>query len=237
MPPPLVLMYHYVEFPSPFSRVRGLYTTPASFDRQVKWLLRNHYTFATLEQVAPGDFENQPHKTVILTFDDGSASVFQAAFPVLRRYGIPAVIYPVISLLNRHDCVIRGSANAAPVSFLTPSQISCLAEAGLEVGSHLVSHTPVDELPDHTLREELAQSKVGLERISGKPVVSVAYPYGRYDNRAIRYAKELGFRYGLTTDQPVSREYRLFTIPRLPVKGSRWHHWHLFHRNLRRYEG
>jgi len=236
MPAPIILMYHYIERPSPLCCVRGLYTTPRRFEWQLKWLLRNRYTFSTFEKIPPDSYEDQPDKTVILTFDDGSVSVFRNGFPILQKFHIPAVIFPITSLIEKEELSIPGSANKAPVSFLSLVQIRLLSDAGWETGSHLVSHKPVTELNDQEISNELTQSKHILEQITGKPVITVAYPYGSYDQRILQMAKQAGFIYGVTTGQDPLGIFPLLELRRNNAKGTRWYHRFPFKRIFRIHE-
>ncbi|MFH1161523.1 MAG: polysaccharide deacetylase family protein [bacterium] len=136
-------------------------------------------------------------------------------------------------LSEKQDLIIPDSANKAPISFLSSGQIRYLADAGWEIGSHLVSHKSVIQLSDQDVRDELEQSKTQLEGISGKPVVTVAYPYGSYDERTLRMVREIGFHFGLTTDQPPLGNFPLLELPRNHVKGASWHHRFSFTRIFR----
>jgi peptidoglycan/xylan/chitin deacetylase (PgdA/CDA1 family) len=66
---------------------------------------------------------------------------------------------------------------------------------GHEIAVHSLTHPHLESLDDDTIRNELEQDKLNLERIFGKPVRGMAYPYGAYDDRVIRIAHETGLRY------------------------------------------
>src|SRR5450631_2232578 len=50
---------------------------------------------------------------------------------------------------------------------LTPSQMRGMQAAGMEIGSHTVSHPRFTRLPDDSARRELEDSRDGLEQILG----------------------------------------------------------------------
>ena len=224
----IILLYHHISRISPGTIIRGLYTTPNRFRWQINWLLSHGYTFTTFEKSDPGKVVDQSSKEVILTFDDGSVSVFKNGFPILDKLGIPAVVFPITSLIARQNAIIPSNSDRTPRSFLDVKQIRELADAGWEIGSHLQTHKPVTSLSDTELSMELAQSKVILEEICRKPVITVAYPYGIYDERTLKLAADNGYRFGLTTDHPSIGFNPLFQLQRIAVKGARWYHRYYF---------
>lgn len=84
-----ILMYHHVG-PKP-----GLVTLSSdTFIEQMTWLARagcKTVTAAELEGFYRG--EPLPHKSVMITFDDGYLNNWVYAFPVLKRLGLHAHIF------------------------------------------------------------------------------------------------------------------------------------------------
>src|SRR5437763_7783123 len=82
----LVLCYHAL---SPSWDV-DVSVTPEAFERQVNYLARSGWTFATFAQaiLAP-----PARRTVVVTFDDAFASVKSFAAPVLAKLGAPATVF------------------------------------------------------------------------------------------------------------------------------------------------
>ena len=106
-----------------------------------EWLRVNGYTPVSLDQVlAARSGEPLPNKPVLLTFDDGYASLYHEIFPLLRRFGYPAVIALVGRWLEAApgSQVIYGNASLKPREhFLEASQIIEMTESGLvEFASH-----------------------------------------------------------------------------------------------------
>jgi len=109
-----VLSYHDVSAPD-ISAAAGiptdaLYPDPAEpegvisagrLQRQLRYLKR-HYRFASLSQAAarlarPGALKED---LVAVTFDDGYAGNFEAAWPVLREEGVPATVFITTGFLD-----------------------------------------------------------------------------------------------------------------------------------------
>jgi peptidoglycan/xylan/chitin deacetylase (PgdA/CDA1 family) len=79
---------------------------------------------------------------------------------------------------------------------LTLSEIRRLLAAGMEIGSHTISHPKLSQLPAETSWREIASSRSDLEKALGVPVWSIAYPFGGTDSvssREMKMAEEAGY--------------------------------------------
>lgn len=66
---------------------------PAIFEEQIRFLRRS-YRIVSLDDVCRKlDAGGPPEQAVAITFDDGYRDLYNFAFPILRRYGVPATIY------------------------------------------------------------------------------------------------------------------------------------------------
>lgn len=99
---PKVLLYHACE-PAESDFTRGLRsnTTPADFDRHLAFL-RRYYRVVPLASLEGG---NPPERAVVITFDDGYASVRDHALPSLRRHGLPATVYLITGVVGNDALV------------------------------------------------------------------------------------------------------------------------------------
>jgi peptidoglycan/xylan/chitin deacetylase (PgdA/CDA1 family) len=102
---PLVLGYHrvveefgataHVEMPS-------MLTSSRMFERHLDCIGR-HFTFVSLDDIGAhvtgGRRFDKPVAAV--TFDDGYRDVYEHAFPILKRKGIPATVFVVTGLIGR----------------------------------------------------------------------------------------------------------------------------------------
>src|SRR5437870_1039201 len=92
-----ILMYHYIRYyDSPTDRVGSdLSVSPDDFRVQMDFLAANGYhpiDFNDLRGYLHGT-QVLPSRPVILTFDDGYADFFTAAYPVLAEHDFKAVSY------------------------------------------------------------------------------------------------------------------------------------------------
>lgn len=92
---------------------------PVAFEEQLKYLTHNGYRtlYGAEFQLAISGEIAIPPKSVVLTFDDGRASLWSVAFPLLQKYGfcaisfiIPGLIPEYATLAKTYDDYIAGEA-------------------------------------------------------------------------------------------------------------------------------
>lgn len=103
------------------------------------------------------------------------------------------------------------------------SEVREMAAAGIEFGSHTVSHPVLAQLDDEAIRQELAESRATIRAQTGQPVETIAYPIGKvgaYDDRVIETAKSCGYRLGVSYETGVNpaKDLDLFALRRLAVE-------------------
>lgn len=93
-----ILMYHRVvtgvELSSQFIQP-AMYVTSETFGRQVRFL-REHFDVLSMHELLSMWREkiwNPERRYCVITFDDGWLDNYMHAFPVLRRYDVPATIF------------------------------------------------------------------------------------------------------------------------------------------------
>jgi peptidoglycan/xylan/chitin deacetylase (PgdA/CDA1 family) len=88
------------------------------------------------------------------------------------------------------------------------------------IGAHTVTHPALAMIPEAESMAEMKRSKVTLEKKTGHPVESVAYPFGTENDagqREFSFAEICGFRTGLTTQTVPFVTQAPHSIPRLGV--------------------
>jgi peptidoglycan/xylan/chitin deacetylase (PgdA/CDA1 family) len=79
---------------------------------------------------------------------------------------------------------------------LSLPEVRRLLAAGMEIGSHTISHPKLSQLPAESSWKEIAESRSALEKALGVPVWSIAYPFGGTDSvstREMRMAEKAGY--------------------------------------------
>jgi peptidoglycan/xylan/chitin deacetylase (PgdA/CDA1 family) len=98
--------------------------------------------------------------------------------------------YPVESFVDPEviDAEIRG-IQASELGELS-------ASSWVTVGGHTRNHPFLTQCQDQDLRLELEESKAELEKLCGRPVKFMAYPFGDYDPRVLQYVHDAGYELG-----------------------------------------
>jgi peptidoglycan/xylan/chitin deacetylase (PgdA/CDA1 family) len=181
--------------------------TPQAFALQCAWLARNRRMLdldtAALQMDASGRL---PRRTGAITFDDGLASIFDLALPVLRRHRIPATVFLVTRTLIEEGQPVDwvDDPPALPLRTLTRDQVLEMRGDGVRFGSHSHAHRDLTTLGEAECERDLRDSRELLEDLIGGPVRHLAYPRGRHDERVRRAVARAGFTHGFTL--PESKE-------------------------------
>jgi peptidoglycan/xylan/chitin deacetylase (PgdA/CDA1 family) len=101
---------------------------------------------------------------------------------------------------------------------LDASEIRRLAEDGVEIGAHTVDHVRLPELGFDEALDQLKRSRVTLEDLVGKPVRTMAYPYGALNAETERAAALAGYEVACGCAGPAP--WRALSLPREPVFAS-----------------
>jgi len=214
---PVVLMYHRVCRDEAW-RPSAFVVTLTAFRRQMSWLARHGYYTPRVSDVL-SDGGRAPcvvGRPVVLTFDDGYADVLENAVPVLRAFGFTAAVFPVLDLERRFNHWDDAPELKGPL--LALDQLRDLEKAGLELGSHTVTHARLTRAGDDALAWELARSREVLAAIAARPLPVLAYPYGDVDGRVKEAARAAGYEAALAVNSgPLDWRADAFEIRRQRV--------------------
>lgn len=212
----LVLCYHAV---SP-TWTAGLSVTPEAFERQVSSLVRKGWAPATFAEVAR---EHPAGRTLVVTFDDAFASVKTHALPVLRRLGVRATLFAPTDYVSRQAPLAwsgldhwERTPDAAELTPMSWDDLRELADLGWEIGSHSCTHPMLTRLDDATLSTELTRSREECAQRLGRPVTTIAYPYGNCDERVCEFTRQAGYEAAAALSWP-SAEVDPFRHPRIGI--------------------
>lgn len=129
----------------------------------------------------------------------------------------------------RVDELARRSHVTPPTDLMMRSeQVRALADAGMTIGAHTVTHPILAKIPDDEAEREMRDSRERLESITGAPVSVFAYPNGRlgddYEPRHADIARRVGFQLALSTDPGMAQSHSdPFRLPRFgPWPEASW---------------
>ncbi|MFA5099399.1 MAG: polysaccharide deacetylase family protein [Candidatus Omnitrophota bacterium] len=202
-----IAMYHSVQPVVPEGN--RLIVSVKAFDRQMQFLKKNKYTVLSLEQAAVliSGKKKMPPRAIVLTFDDGYADNYEYAFPILKKYGLPATIFLVVNDIGKPDKLNR-------------EQIRQMQDSGLiSFGSHSMNHPFLECITDNVeLVKEINGSKSELESLLGRTVATFSYPCGRLNKDVRQRVVNAGYRSAVATNpgKTISND-DVFALKRLRI--------------------
>lgn len=222
-----ILTYHRIashvpNLPAPLHNVE-----PNRFREQLTGLLERGFQFWPLAKAMAYHESGTPipPKTTVVTFDDGFATTFAKAYPILRELAIPASVFVTTAYLDSDDpfpfdawgiahrnCVPRELYRSLSIRECLDMHRSGVVQIGVHTHTHADYRGFPDEFgADVRMSIEVVQSRFGI----GLP--PFAFPFGSvHDGFAspslVDEARRSGVTCALTTDptlvQPGSDRFR-----------------------------
>ncbi len=170
-----ILMYHSIaeENESGINPYFRIATSPSAFAAQMECLHRNGFAACSLaESIAQRESPGPcPHRSVVITFDDGYRNFYQDAFPILNRYGFSATVFLPTAYIGESSLRFSGRP------CMTWQEVRELHRQGIRFGSHTVTHPQLSSLNKEEMEREIGDSKLTIEDKLGCVVESFAYPF------------------------------------------------------------
>jgi peptidoglycan/xylan/chitin deacetylase (PgdA/CDA1 family) len=171
----------------------GTWTTPRRFFAYIDHLQTLGYRFVGmddyLDSITSGRWNE---REILVTFDDGYAELHQVVLPGLEARGIPFHVFLVTDFIGK-DNTWDLSLGRRPFRHLDWREIENMAIRGVTFGSHGATHGDFTAMTPERVREEMILSKSVIENRLGKPVTTLSYPFGRYNESVRTAAKECGY--------------------------------------------
>ena len=213
-----VLLYHKIDRPTPDVKVRGAYTAPVRFERQMSYLKRKGIRFATASEMVQRYREEGrfPERTVCVTFDDGWKDNYTNAFPILKKLGIPATIFVVAACIGKTSTQVTAEGEAAR-AHMTEQDIREMSGSGIEFGSHSMNHKLLDRTTDDDVAAEVIDSKMYLEDLLQNECRVFAYPAGYHTAFARAAVERAGYIGAFTTTYGNNENPDIFALNRTEI--------------------
>jgi peptidoglycan/xylan/chitin deacetylase (PgdA/CDA1 family) len=191
-----VLLYHSIHQDDGMKDVAGIRVFDTTFRKQMEMLDRWGYTTITFDDYRlflEGKID-LPKQPIILTFDDAYEDFYTEAFPILKEFGMKAVIFVVgDSTINSNIWDVEYGDN---FKLLSVQQILELHMADFEIGSHTFTHPNLVSITKEKAWEEIVRSRMQLEILLNSPVKSFSYPYGKVDEAIKLMIVKAGYNIG-----------------------------------------
>lgn len=204
-----ILIYHSIdEYKGHGSR--ELYVTPKNFEKQMMYLRDHGYTLLTFDR---WDDMNKVDKPIFITFDDGYKNNLNA-FEIFHNLKKPN-FNPTATIFVISDFIGRSNR-------LSKSDIKMMSDSGIiSFQSHTATHPDLTKIINYEY--ELKESRDKVQKITGKPVIALAYPYGNYNSKVIEETKKY-YSFGLTTTPELFSVKGIkderYLLPRIYIKNS-----------------
>lgn len=152
-------------------------------------------------------------KYLCITMDDGYYSNYEFGYPLFEKYRAAASVFAVTDYITEQTGIRK----------FTWKQAQEMEESGwVKVYSHSADHEPVEHEKEDVFFASMQKSEMTLqENLKGTHVKAMAYPNGRYTEKAQSLLDEDGYVLQFTIDTGVitSRTARN-AIPRITVESG-----------------
>jgi len=215
-----ILCYHNIGAAPGDAAFKLLYVSPDLFDRQLWILWRLGLRGVSISEGMRQLANNTARGSVVLTFDDGYADTLTTAAPIMKQYGFRATCYVVSGAVGTHNLWDADHLGETK-PLMSRTQLDQWLAAGMEVGSHSLSHPRLCGVAPDRLREEIAGSRSALHTMLGIEVEHFAYPFGQFSGDVVESVRDAGYSSAVTTVPGKARagDDRL-RLPRILVNGE-----------------
>lgn len=227
-------MYHHVNPEGNFINV-----TPERFEVQMRYLSAHGYKSLTIDDLKRIDTVQTEflQRSIMITFDDGWLDNWLYAFPILKKYGLKAVLFVVTSWISEKgirkniqplpshkqclEMMNRGQQNKVMLSW---EELKEMENSGVfDIQSHTHSHIRWDKhySDPHTcreaLRKDLERARLIIKEYLGKDADALCWPWGINEPWYQDVALEAGYRFLFTTEKGCNTPDDLRSLKRIVI--------------------
>lgn len=207
-----VLAYHLVE-----GGTDSVVDLPlGEFLRQLDELAGDSFEVVPLSEVFGQNTGPGPTR-VVLTFDDAFANFVDVVLPLLQERGLASTLFVPTAFV---DGELASPLAGAALRSCSWDELRAASAAGVEIGSHTVTHRNFRRLGTADVRFELKESRARLEHELGTVVQSFCYPKAKWTLQTRRIVSQQYRRAVVGGGRPVGHSDSALSIPRLPIRRS-----------------
>ncbi|MDD6284053.1 MAG: polysaccharide deacetylase family protein [Firmicutes bacterium] len=210
-----IIMYHHISADP--SKLGTYVISPEQFESDLKYIKAWGYTTVTAAQLI--DFAEHgtplPKKSVMITFDDGYLSFYEYAYPLLKQYGMTAVL----SVIGKYaDIYSESDDRNVQYAHATWDNIREMSQSGaVEIGNHTYQlHTLSDrkgscKKADETveqyrkmLTEDISKMQERIKTATGSRSCIFTFPFGRVCDEGEQVVRDMGFKITLGCEEKIN---------------------------------
>jgi len=209
-----IAMFHRIGRPAVLGGLRGL-----SFSKEGLDAFLRRVTEADIKCIR-GGLPLHAAGGLVVTFDDGFASLMPNALPVLLKWRCQATVYLLADMLGKYN---SWDPDGARYRLMDRAEIRDWIDAGQRIGSHGLTHRALTTLSPEEARREILDSRNCLSDLFGVAVDDFCYPYGAFSPEIATMVKEAGYKTAVTTRPGVNDPGSCcpFTLRRVAVGHQR----------------
>ncbi len=182
-----VLMYHFFyDKDSPPKKLDANYMEIHDFEDQLKYLTENNYYFPTWEEVKNyiDGTSCLPEHSIVLTADDGDATFFDLAIPIVEKYNVKITSFLITSWIDDQNKLKNYDSN----KIIFESHSHDMHRAGTDGKGRILTLSYDEACKD----VKTSQSFIGNATV-------FCYPFGHYNDACYKILKDSGYTLAFTT--------------------------------------
>ena len=198
-----VLMYHRIgdnDYPS-------TNISKELFEEHIKYLVEKDIEVLPLTKLSMYLKKkiNLPKKTVFITFDDAYKSFFQNGFPILKKHKLPFSIFVSSHYVSK----------AEESDFMSWSMLKEVSKSDGLILNHSKSHESLLEIDIQTVKKEIEQNQIEIDKNVGEQPKIFSYPYGESSKNVEDVVKLLNYEIAFSQHSaPIHLNQNIFRLPR-----------------------
>ena len=177
----------------------------------MKYLKDNNYTTLTIDELYSYMQTGKlvPNNPIVITFDDGYKDNYTDAYPILKEFGLKATVFVITDTIDKEK------------NYLTSDEIKSMDSNNIRIESHTAAHEQLDKISYNDNLKTMTSSKDKLEKILGRKINYIAYPFGGYNDNTIKATKESGYKLAFSTDFGwIDKNDNIYSLGRIFVNSN-----------------
>ena len=198
-----VLMYHRVGD----DRYPSTSISTELFEKHIEYLVEENINVLPITELSKYLKKeiSLTDKTVFITIDDAYSSFFQNGFPILKKNRLPFGIFVSSDYVSR----------AEDSEFMSWSMLKEVSNSNGLILNHSKSHESLVGMDIQTLKKEVEQNQIEIEKKIGKQPKIFSYPYGESSKSIEGVIEMLNYEIAFSQHSaPIHIDQNKYRLPR-----------------------
>ena len=198
-----VLMYHRIGD----DRYPSTNISQELFEKHIEYLIEENINVLPITELSKY-LKNEislTNKTVFITIDDAYRSFFQNGFPILKKNKLPFGIFVSSEYVS----------SAEKSEFMSWSMLKEVSNSNGLILNHSKSHESLVGMDIQTLKKEVEQNQIEIEKKIGKQPKIFSYPFGESSKSIEEVIKILNYDIAFSQHSaPIHLNQNIYRLPR-----------------------